>query len=370
MATFNAQRLAIQRKYDQRLTDDMGKLAKSISDVAGRFAAGSLPSERVIPNTKKDRDRVKKAVYNEVILPYFVGPTRQPFSKAVRTVPQSPFARLVFDGIREMIVLEVQRQTSLLRKAINDDVVWGYLTVRDRTVAETSRPNFYDPFHLFVYHHSTGQPYRLSDAIWDTSIDARQQLDALFDYWIPRGLAAVDYEPLIYQFMTASAAKVKTQTPYGTSGSYSARRLARTEITAAGGRAYLNAAQVNPYIDATKWTLSASHPKFDVCDGYASGGPEGNGVYPNQSVPPYPAHPHCLCSLIPQVTKSPAAVTAEIRAYIDAGQAKTKLPDNVAASIRNQVAYSYLLKGTLKGVFNEDWLVDGLLYGGFIARML
>jgi len=46
--------------------------------------------------------------------------------------------------------------------------------------------------------------------------------------------------------------------------------------------------------------LSGSHPMPDICDTlstYDSG--LGPGVYPPGDEPPYPAHPNCLCALVP-----------------------------------------------------------------------
>ena len=39
-----------------------------------------------------------------------------------------------------------------------------------------------------------------------------------------------------------------------------------------------------------RWSLSASHPREDVCDTL-------EGVYPIDDLPDYPAHPRCLCTL-------------------------------------------------------------------------
>jgi hypothetical protein len=47
-------------------------------------------------------------------------------------------------------------------------------------------------------------------------------------------------------------------------------------------------------VKGVRWGLSLSHKGTDICDTHATGGPEGNGIYPPDKVPAYPAHPHCV----------------------------------------------------------------------------
>lgn len=88
---------------------------------------------------------------------------------------------------------------------------------------------------------------------------------------------------------------------------YNALRLARTELTAAYGEGTIAAAKSSPAIGNVRWVLSASHPRPDICDAHASGG-NGRGVYPADDCPPYPAHPHCLCTLQPEPEDTQALV--------------------------------------------------------------
>jgi hypothetical protein len=82
--------------------------------------------------------------------------------------------------------------------------------------------------------------------------------------------------------------------------SYEALRLARTEMTAAIGEGTISAAQVSPSYLGMKWVLSGSHPMTDICDELANHDEGlGKGVYAPGNEPPYPAHPNCLCILIP-----------------------------------------------------------------------
>lgn len=47
------------------------------------------------------------------------------------------------------------------------------------------------------------------------------------------------------------------------------------------------------------WRLHPRHPKRDICDVHATADLHGlgPGVYPPQSVPRFPPHPHCICYL-------------------------------------------------------------------------
>ena len=50
---------------------------------------------------------------------------------------------------------------------------------------------------------------------------------------------------------------------------------------------------------AVKWEIGSRHPLPDICDFYTRVDlfGLGKGVYPKDKVPPFPAHPHCLCRL-------------------------------------------------------------------------
>ena len=176
-------------------------------------------------------------------------------------------------------------------------------------------------------------------------------------YEIPTGKSAVDIAKLLEVYLTPGAAPITTNTPYGTEGSYGARRLSRTEITAAAGRSTLNASTLNPYVTGDQWRLSASHPEADPCDDNASGGPNSDGIYKPQNFPSYPNHPHELCTIIPVVTANPAAVTAQLHTQINA-----ELAGELAIAQSNEI-------NALQGAFDLDWLVQALVFGWFIQEV-
>ncbi|MCL5292814.1 MAG: hypothetical protein M1548_09945, partial [Actinobacteria bacterium] len=72
---------------------------------------------------------------------------------------------------------------------------------------------------------------------------------------------------------------------------YNAMRLARNEIQQVHWDVYENTVETMPWVEKIAWMLSAAHPRSDVCDGLANGGP-----YEKGSVPSRP-HPLCYCWL-------------------------------------------------------------------------
>ncbi len=78
---------------------------------------------------------------------------------------------------------------------------------------------------------------------------------------------------------------------------YNAMRLARTENNNAYREASVMSAERAPWVDGIKWNLSASHPKPDICDVYASRDIDGlgKGVYKPNNTPR--DHPNGLCFL-------------------------------------------------------------------------
>lgn len=82
---------------------------------------------------------------------------------------------------------------------------------------------------------------------------------------------------------------------------YFAERIARTELRRAYIDGFLAKYDNDPTVVAYKWRMSSAHPVFDICDVYANADLYGlgKGVYPKDKVPLLPAHPHCLCYLMP-----------------------------------------------------------------------
>jgi hypothetical protein len=194
----------------------------------------------------------------------------------------------------------------------------------------------YDALHLFVHPHDG---YRLSDRVWRAEQKTRNRIDQLLAYEIRQGTSAVNIAKMLEGYLREERAGVRTKKPYGTWGSYDARRLARTEITAAAGRATIGSAKANPFVDTVLWALSLGREDWN-CNCEANSENDvgyGPGVYPVDEVPDYPDHPHCMCTLRPQVTPSPQEVVEDLRGWL--GQAE---PDP-----RSEFAEMFSLEGML-----------------------
>jgi len=96
---------------------------------------------------------------------------------------------------------------------------------------------------------------------------------------------------------------------------FNALRLAHTELTAAHQLAAALAMARSPWVEGVAIRLSGAHPKPDICDQHADGGPNGGGVYPvgDQPVPPY--HPFCLCYQAPVLVPADT-FRARLAAYV------------------------------------------------------
>ncbi len=337
----------------RRLRGELEGLAGRTGQLVLRAAtARDAKGQAVVPNRRSARDLLSVEVWRGVLKPYFIGPGEDPL---IGPAPQSPYMRLIVEGIRGAMAIQAARQAAIIRRVAPPDVAAWLTGPRLRpTVREQfggDRRQVYDPFHRFVNPGG----YRLSDSGWNTAIRTRAALDRLLDYEIGRGTAAVDIARRIEPFLWPEAARVRTRTPYGADGSYWARRLARTEITAAAGRSAISASQANPYVEWLRWSLSLSHPEYDVCDENATGGPNRDGRYAKGNFPQYPGHPHCLCTIVPEVTRTPAAVTDELRGLM-------------TADILDGARYEE--RAQLQGAFNEAWLVEALLGGWFLREVL
>lgn len=298
-----------------------------ITAAAATQAAGALSrysTNGTIP--RRNQDAVKEEI-GRIIESLFVIPgTRRSFDSS--NMGLSPFARALNLRLGEATWEVVQAHQKYLKATLPSDL-WQRLATTgkpyQRIVAEQDggagkklldAMQIFSPDPLAQYEaaHTWVDPngYRLSDRIWRTSQLTRQRIDALIADGLRQGWGADRIAKQLEQFLRPDRADLRTNRPYGRNASADAMRLARTEITRAHGQACIVAARMNPYVESIGWRLSGSHPKPDICDDMAAGGP-----YPKNNVPAYPAHPHCLCVLLPIVTATPAQVTADLRQALD-----------------------------------------------------
>lgn len=382
--SYDSQRLRNQRAMDKRLTADHVQLARAIANLVLRAAQ----PDGLIANTRAVREALRTAIWEQVLKPFYVGSSTDALKGAS---PQSPYARLLVDGIEQATRIQAERQAAIVRRVVKDADVVAWLT-GPRSLADllslpvSQMPSFpvagiafnpntatigglrgadgridvtrarealvkprgmYEPFHAWVDPNG----YRLSDRIWRTSVEVRSRVDLLMEYHIQRGTSAVEIADLVEPFLTPGGLTPRTRTPYGTEGSYAARRLARTEITAAAGRATVNASIANPFVAGVQWRLSGSHPKIDICDDYARGGPNGDGIYTPETAPRYPAHPFCLCALLPVPAGNTADLVESLRDDIRA--AREGLINSVGGRSAN----------ALRGLLNPEYLTRALMNG-------
>ena len=176
--------------------------------------------------------------------------------------------------------------------------------------------------------------YRLSDRLWNTRESARRAIDDRIREALLRGEDALDVADQLERwlhpglqptrnasgFVVADArpglpgSPVLTWSPRGQyPGSYSTRRLMRTEITRVAGQETDEIARdLDLYVE---WLLSPRHPETDNCDNNASGSSRGmpQGVYTVDECPSYPDHPHCLCTKTTYDPRTDDEILADLR---------------------------------------------------------
>lgn len=333
--SYAARRLQIVKEAGTRLKREQADLARRMGGIiTNRATATNDAGDRIVPASARVREALEITLWVDVIKPYYMG-ANEPFGRAGE--PQSPYARLIVDGIRSATRNAVDEQVAFLRR-VASPIVFAHLTGNRPPIRMTEARGVYDPFYQWLDPNG----YRLSDRVWQTAVESRAAINRFLEYHISAETAAVDIARQLEQFLLPEQRQIQTRRPYGRVGNYSARRLARTEITAAAGRGTINAAQVNPYVGGIRWRLSGSHPRIDICDEYANGGPNQNGIYPKNGVPQYPPHPHCLCSLLPVMVENPAEVGRNFEAEIQQVTRRAQ---------------------TLAGIMNPEWLTSAILNG-------
>ncbi len=145
---------------------------------------------------------------------------------------------------------------------------------------------------------------------------------------------------------------------------YFLKRVARTEAANAFHLAQIKATEDDPYVIGYQWRLSSSHPRPDICDWYASVDfGLGKGVWPKDRVPRKKAHPHCMCYLLPKVSK---VKTPRVKNFAE-------LWENLSPEVRREILPRWASKLAHAGVSPDEFLAaDKLSFirrKDFIARM-
>ena len=174
----------------------------------------------------------------------------------------------------------------------------------------------------------------LSDRIWEQGEKYRTIMRDLIQESVAIGQDAVTTARMIQRYVREGAMTLAKRYPdmmkrmkgrIPGNISYEALRLARTEMTAAFGEGAISASRVAPSYTGMKWVLSGSHPVPDICDTlatYDSG--LGPGVYPPGDEPPYPAHPNCLCTLVP-IHEEPEEFVTKLKRWTENPESELEL---------------------------------------------
>jgi hypothetical protein len=233
--------------------------------------------------------------------------------------------RVVPDDVKAMLTTTTRRIAELEGDPSVDPFgpgVSGVSASRRKFLEEQKGLRLFRPNPLAEYEqpHNWVDPngYRLSDRVWRTDEETRRRLDQLMAKMMSEGRSAQDIADAVSKYLIPGKAdKLVTTYQYFDNGNkvtqkaaYGAWRLARSEIARAAGWAQKMAALANPYVDKMDWVLSASHPRVDICDTLADGGP-----YPVEDAPVIvqDSHPMCICHTRSIVSQSPADVTNRLR---------------------------------------------------------
>jgi len=166
----------------------------------------------------------------------------------------------------------------------------------------------------------------LSDRIWQQGENFRNAMRDIIQEAVATGQDAVKTARMLQQYVRQGAMtlardypnmmkRMKGRVPGDIS--YEALRLARTEMTAAFGEGTVAAARASPSYIGMKWVLSHNHPAVDICDTLAEHDEGlGRGVYSPGDEPPLPAHPNCICTLVP-VHEEPEKFVERLKKWRD-----------------------------------------------------
>jgi hypothetical protein len=166
----------------------------------------------------------------------------------------------------------------------------------------------------------------LSDRIWEQGEKFRNTMRDLIQESVAIGQDAVKTARMLQQYVRQGAMTLARDYPNMMKRMagrvpgdlcYEALRLARTEMTAAFGEGTIAAARVSPSYIGMKWVLSHNHPVVDICDTLAEHDEGlGRGVYSPGNEPPLPAHPNCICTLVP-VHEEPEKFVERLKKWRD-----------------------------------------------------
>jgi hypothetical protein len=217
----------------------------------------------------------------------------------------SPDGTLVVEVLRpllsqiEQLMAQVGAQRdALLGTSMQEAATLGANIMRaESAVVSISMVNAAQDALEFVVNFTAEDGLQLSDRLWRLNQGATKTIGDVIKQGIIQGMDATQATDAILSANAAEIAKNAGNALIIGEGSprSQAMRLVRTEINRAHGEAFKNAAFEHPDVIGTKFNLSPSHPRKDICDMHSKVNRYGlgNGVYP-KGRSPWPAHPNTL----------------------------------------------------------------------------
>lgn len=296
----------------------MSNEIKDIATTSGKYKKWALEARKNFIDLRLNQDKEIKKMYIDI--------TKR-ITKELKREGISKFNERRLKNILKLLNREVELLNDQLTINFEDylkhniEVATNYSksilmkAVETASISKITKPTIQKIFcelntrTLEAYWSRSKDGLFLSDKIWSKNIKYRETMTKILQAAVAEGQDCVKTARMLDQYVLKGKQTLVDNYPnmikrmgnrIPKDVSYEALRLARTEMTAAYGEGVLVAAKVNPATQGIKYILSKSHPKRDICDditGTDSYG-LGIGVYPVDSAPSYPFHPHCLCVVL------------------------------------------------------------------------
>jgi len=193
-----------------------------------------------------------------------------------------------------------------------------------------------------------------SQSAWDTSKQLQQYLGAGADCprWtstrlnqLAKGEIAAGRQTGLYSGSDCAGQGV----------AYNALRLARNEMQTVLNMSTDATFAKMPWIEREQILLSSEHPKQDICDDVATGGDDGDGIYPKGEIS-LPLHVQCLCYKVAMLMDNDLFVD-RLRSWMGGTAAWTEM-DDYADMLGGSVNVS--LMKISQGLALANWLIGSV----------
>ncbi len=296
--------------------DNARKIIEEIQNAAGEYGKWALEARKQYINLRLRQDLEIRKLYQRTIKNIAKQLKSNPNNthlKELETFIQNEIDKLTGDFTSKM--------QSYIKNAVDAGSGYSEAVIIDlvkkagveNAIRVSSIKNIYSRVNTQAVEAiwaRTKKGLKLSDRIWQTGENARNTIRDIIQESVVTGQDAVKTARMLERYVQGGAKTLTAEYPNMMKRmkgrvpkdiSYEALRLARTETTAAFGEGTIAAARVTPSYKGMKWILSKAHPLEDICDtlAEADGWGLGAGVYPPGEEPMYPAHPNCLCVLLP-----------------------------------------------------------------------